>query len=123
MLTKYKRVLPRDLFNESKLLKCMGKLVIHLENEFRLVPSDDYYPSFDIRMDEDNNTLHLVGVRFTIEGKSFSLDSCGFFTPYNSKDQWPLKFHWDWEDYEVLESNGDLSPEFKTLMESLINNN
>ena len=95
MLTKYNRVLPRDLFNESKLLKCMGKLVIHLENEFRLVPSDDYYPSFDIKMNEDNNTLHLVGIRFIIGYGSFELNSSDFFTPYNSKDQWPLKFHRD----------------------------
>lgn len=121
MLIKYNRVAPRDLFNESKLLKCMGKLVIHLENEFRLVPSNDDYKSFDVRLNQDNNTLHLINIRFIIEGKSFSLDSPSFFIPYNSKGNWPLKFHWDWEDHDVLDSEGELDYEFKLLLKSIIN--
>ena len=119
-LIKYDRVAPRDLFNESKLLKCMGKLVIHLENEFRLVPIDSHYKSFDIRLNRYDNTLHLVNIQFIIEGKSFILDSSSFFVPYSSKDQWPLKFHWDWEDHDVLDSDGELDYEFKVLLKGII---
>ena len=29
----YKRVLPRDLFNEAKLLKCLGRLCLLIEDD------------------------------------------------------------------------------------------
>lgn len=30
-LSNYERVVPRDLFNEANLLKCIGKLVLEIE--------------------------------------------------------------------------------------------
>ena len=36
MKAKYTRVLPRDLFNEAKLMKCMGLLTLLIHDE--LIP-------------------------------------------------------------------------------------
>lgn len=44
MTSSYRRVLPRDLFNEAKLLKCLGQLSLMIHDgkcELRVEHSDE----------------------------------------------------------------------------------
>lgn len=58
----YNRVIPRDLFNESSLLKCLGRLYICLENtpghaaELQQVGRE-----FDIRQSDDDGSIYAAG--------------------------------------------------------------
>jgi hypothetical protein len=51
----YLRIIPRDLFNESNILKCYGQLYLELEKhgkEDMLVEERDFTHSFNISQDE-----------------------------------------------------------------------
>lgn len=60
MYTQYQRVLPRDLFNESKLLKCIGQLVLLIHdgncpNGLAFTHHDEDDEPFIIRLMEDGH--------------------------------------------------------------------
>lgn len=69
---KHKRVIPRDFFNESKLLKCLGKLhlqLMHLqetERPFVIVQFDN--ESFNIKQDDGDGVLLQRGYFRPISG-------------------------------------------------------
>ena len=81
----YQRVLPRDLFNESKLLEQIGRicLAIH-DNEIALNFEHDG-EEFDINL-TDCGKLYISNISFTNkEGECIA-----FTTNYNSRDKNPL---------------------------------
>lgn len=114
----YTRVVPRDLFNESKLLKCLGQLVLIIEdyvdcNRVRCPKNLRYEQSepgeFRIDQDSYNGGLFLVsGLSFFLGAHLLELRSV-----YNSKEPYPLVFiNFDDDEEPVFLPNGGLSPEF-----------
>lgn len=115
MDTEYTRVIPRDLFNESKLLKCIGQLVLLIHDGNRpngLDFTHDDEP-FDIRLMEDGH-LRIANIKFKINGK-FVL----FKTVYNRKSNYPLLCEHNYCEYEVFDDAGKYTEEFITFCNTL----
>jgi hypothetical protein len=113
----YQRVLPRDAFNESKLLKCIGKLTLLIEDG--LIPWLSY--EFDQNNYEDAIDERSTGFRIwknDSDGSIF-ITNLGIYyrdkkllnhrIPLNSKAPWPLFFtNRNYEDLEVFDDEGNL---------------
>lgn len=112
----YNRVLPRDFFNESKLLKCLGQLcVLELpEIVFNDEIMEEDGPGFRIEIDEDNGWLFVANVEVYLYDTELFL-----YSPYNSKENYPLMFvkNEDYESMRVFTEYGNLSKDFKKFME------
>lgn len=84
----YIRVIPRDFFNEAKLLKCMGQLSLAILDckvpqgiELRIEENGD---PFEIRLSDDGN-LHVANYETFVNGRVTT-----FYTHYNSKLNYPF---------------------------------
>jgi len=128
-MSDYKRVLPRDLFNEALLLKCLGKLHVFDVDEFlpglthrheypehmEPEPEEEPYPGFYITQDCDGN-ISVANLIYQLRGEPLV-----FFCQLNDKDHWPLQFIFGDEEDEafaegpVFTEDGKLSVEFKAL--------
>jgi hypothetical protein len=117
MNTKYERVIPRDLFNESKLLKCMGRLILLIHDN--LIPVEmmfkDNGKPFKIAL-MDEGALTIVNLRIFIKGQSFI-----FKTIYNSKANYPLYVERDYCDYLVFDEKGEFDKQFVDFCNSVQN--
>ena len=72
--TNYKRVLPRDLFNEAKLLKCVGKIVLLIEDE--MIPVTYHYDNtltdnFIVGQNQSDGSFFVKNISFFAAGKFF----------------------------------------------------
>lgn len=118
----YRRVLPRDLFNESKLLKCVGQLVLLLhdgkapdglvfdEETFQLEHGGT---GFKIHQADHDGSLSISNMNFYLRGKRLT-----FSTLYNSKEPYPFYLTTeDYEDVPVLEDDGTFTADFITWCE------
>ena len=113
-MTKYLRVVPRDFFNEAKLLKCLGRLSLFILDSRdgihrHLFEEYDHKP-FDIRQTEDGDTFVLnYKVYFMRNKKQVRL-----YSFMNSKENYPLYFvNEDSESYDyVFDEEGDFTKEF-----------
>lgn len=107
----YMRVIPRDLFNEASLLKCLGRLYLVTENlaAVRLVHNERQ--PFDVVQDDADGSICCINVGIVINGKSYSHSR-----PLNSRDDWPLYISRDDDEWPVFDDYGNLSPEFKALL-------
>lgn len=116
----YSRVIPRDLFNEANLLKCLGRLWICLDSRRDLPcqlgaiktdydPGDHTGEAFHIVMNEGDGSLSVANLPFHIRGDLFTLSR-----PLNSRDPWPLYCESPNGEtcLEVFDSDGNLSAEF-----------
>lgn len=111
-MNTYERVFPRDLFNEAKLLKCIGQVMLLAHNynapiKFKLV-SDLGYNGFVIEQYESDGSLYVANHDFTVNGDTYHI-----YTPYNSKDNYPLKITAGDEDFDVLDMAGNFSEDFR----------
>lgn len=115
METEYTRVVPRDLFNESKLLKCIGQLVLLIHDGNRPNGLDFIHDDepFDIRLLEDGHLI-IKNIRFKIKNKYILFKSL-----YNSKRPYPLLCEHDYCEYEVFDDAGKYTDEFITFCNSL----
>ncbi len=111
----YKRVIPRDLFNEAKLLKCLGMiaLIAHekgLPNSWTLEHRNGW-EAFTIQQDNSDGSLYCgnVFLRHTPTAKTLL-----FNTPLNSREPHPLYIirQSDDEVIEVFAMDGTLSSQF-----------
>jgi hypothetical protein len=107
--SSYLRVIPRDLFNESKLLKCLGKISLYIHDNL-LAPYnasnelENPEEGFIIEQSPDDGSIHCSNYIFMINGQPVSL-----YTPLNSRGNWPLLT----DNYiNVFEDDGTLSDEF-----------
>lgn len=110
----YRRVIPRDLFNEAKLLKCLGRLVLKIHDG--MLPDltfshDDDGEAFDIEQGECGE-LEVTNLHF-FTGKGIQVY---FHTTYNSKMDYPLLGNIGWDEAYVFDDNGELTTEFKDLI-------
>jgi hypothetical protein len=112
----YIRVLPRDLFNEAKLLKCMGKLtlLIHDGKLPKLNVEFDDQP-FDIVQNPADGSISVNNITVTIK----NLNGMDLHTPLNSKANWPLYAIIGDKVYSVFTEEGELDEEFTALFESV----
>lgn len=107
----YQRVIPRDLFNEGNLLKCVGKLWIETER-FRedVIRFEHDGEPFDIGQDEDGS-IRLNNVTVYVHNEPH-----GFYRPLNSHQPWPLYMETDGDTIAVFtdeeDHGGELSREF-----------
>lgn len=109
----YIRVIPRDFFNESKLLKCLGKLSLNiLDNKDHvkkyLTEQFDNVDSFNIQQDESSGDIYCINYNLFNElGDEILLSSL-----LNSKLNWPLLFETDSIKELVFQDDGEFSQEF-----------
>lgn len=113
----YERVVPRDFFNEAKLLKCMGRLALLVLD--RTVPNglnieiEESGEPFEIDL-TDGSELFVANYPVTVNGyEAF------FFTAYNSKAAYPFYCRINDIDYEVFTDSGDWHPDFIQLSKEL----
>lgn len=116
--TAYTRVLPRDLFNEAKLLKCLGLLCLLIHDGLTPVPmsvNDELGPQdgFCIGLMEDGY-LAVANLDIFIRGERHS-----FRTQYNSKENYPLYVTFDYVDYLVFDEQGKWDQEFINFCNTL----
>lgn len=115
----YQRVIPRDLFNEAKLLKCLGALALHIHDYRPAGVTLNHFAEdegFRIEQNPDSGALYCSNLELTAHGTVIGLS-----TPYNCKDAYPLNFADDSaeEDGRVFNEDGSLSNEFRNLIASL----
>lgn len=106
----YTRVIPRDFFNEAKLLKCMGLLSLkildaNVPEEIKITMEDSGDP-FEVHL-SDEGSLFLTNYRTRINGVPVV-----FKTTYNSKSNYPFFCEYDYCDYAVFTEDGDFDDEF-----------
>lgn len=110
-MVTYTRVVPRDFFNESKLLKCLGKFEICVIDKMcdglPIVTDMNGSQSFNIQQDPTDGSLYCSNYRATLGDEEIWL--C---IPYNSKDEWPLLARFRGEEYCVFDKQGKFMPNF-----------
>jgi|SRR5580692_2783231 hypothetical protein len=112
----YLRVLPRDLFNEAKLLKCIGQLALSIHDGFPLKGMTMYHEGdpFDITL-LDDGYLAVRNIDFAI-GETQLV----FKSQYNSKANYPLYCEHDYCEYLVFDEQGKFTQEFITFFNDLV---
>ncbi len=109
--SNFQRVIPRDFFNEAKLLKCYGvlALAIHksaLPTKVKISIEESGEP-FDIVM-ADGYGLTVKNYPITVNGEIIL-----FYTTYNSKDNFPFYCQVNGEEVEVFDNLGDFTMDFR----------
>lgn len=123
---RFKRVIPRDLFNEAKLLKCLGQLALVLHDGKdavgRSLPpgwkiefiEPEYADGFRVVQNPADGGLSCAAVRALFRGRPVRL-----WTVYNCRDPYPLCFdvagEKEWTDGRVFNDNGHLHLDILTL--------
>jgi hypothetical protein len=124
----YQRVIPRDLFNEAKLLKCLGQLALLIHEgrgirwPIRLEEEDGGAP-FAIELDAENHGLAAPGLRLVVRLPGAEEPAEVYlYSPYNSKKPYPLHFVPP-DEYgdigNVFNDDGTLSREFCACLDRL----
>ena len=110
----YRRVIPRDLFNEANLLKCYGQLYLVTEKyvEILLDYDEESEEPFYVRQNDSDGSLSIDNIDFFVHGRWVAL-----FRPINSREPWPLYARVDDHEFPVFNERGALSDEFKAFME------
>lgn len=118
----YRRVIPRDLFNEGNLLKCYGQLYLCLEKldipeEYvRLVHMDEMDMDmtgegqtipFIISQDESDGSLTIDNVMLQVDKEPVHL-----YRPLNSREPFPLYAQFGDTTLEVFTISGNLNQGF-----------
>ncbi len=111
---QHNRVIPRDFFNEAKLLKCMGVLALSvLDNTMPdgidILIEESGQP-FDIVLDEMWGLLIVSNYRVSINDEEYMVG-----TTYNSKEAFPFVVVVEDTEYEVFNEQGKFSHEFIEL--------
>lgn len=117
----YFREIPRDLFNEANLQKCLATASINAETtpgvEVEFLSSDGY-DSFDIYMNEDDGSLRIRNVVVQVHGEIVDV-----FRPLNSREAYPLLFtiekDGDYDCLKVFTPEGKFSDDFQNYVESM----
>jgi len=106
-MSTYKRVVPRDLFNEAKLLKCLGRIQILIEDRKLMLESEFDGDRFLIEQDDSDGSLFCTNLKFTLGDQEIY-----FFTDYNSKLNYPIIARYLGETYYALSEDGNWMPDW-----------
>lgn len=107
----YHRVLPRDLFNEAKLFKCLGRLFLmeadgQLPDNVRLIHNTNRSEGFIVSQDPSDGSLYVENISIFIDDIYWN-HSCD----YNSKRDYTLRIMGpDDSEFYVFDKNGKLMP-------------
>lgn len=109
----YKRVIPRDLFNDGNLLKCYGQLFLNLEK----MGMDDALQyeggAFNIDQGPSGETF-IKNIALIVGGEEVELNR-----PINSRGAFPLyAINEDGDEIEVFNNDGSLSVDMVHLLTS-----
>lgn len=108
----YVRVVPRDLFNEAKLLKCLGKISISIHNDKIKAEQELEMPDYGfIIVQNDSGDISCENYHVYKDGLELY-----FFTPLNSRLPWPLVLQIDDELIDVFEDDGSFTDTFLGMM-------
>ena len=105
----YQRVIPRDLFNEAKLLKCLGMLALY-ELNMGLpegVRIDHHGDAFNIMQDDSSGDITCQNLRLEVKGRRLYL-----WTPMNCREPHPLYIVINHEEIECFDDEGKVSNTF-----------
>jgi len=101
----YLRVIPRDLFNDASLLKCLGQLYLALEtintSNISLECEED---DFGIDQCPDSGHTFAANVALWVKGNVYLP-----YRPLNSRAPWPLYLENDGEEIAIFTDDGRLS--------------
>lgn len=110
----YKRVIPRDLFNEGNLLKCYGQLYIELEKlgmENNLL-YDNATGAFCTYQFSEDGSLTLLNVALVAHGSTVKL-----VRPLNSRQPYPLWAYPNEErEIQVFDDSGRFTPDMLSFL-------
>lgn len=116
-MTNYIRVIPRDLFNEAKLLKCVAMLYLAGERlpEGELVVEErmgeDERQGWNIVQNPADGSISVANVAILLRGRALHC-----FTPLNSRRPHPLYAQLDGGDpVEVFDGEGYCTADFLAL--------
>jgi hypothetical protein len=112
----YRRVIPRDLFNEANLLKCYGTLYIALDH---MLPNGGFdvedVEQFEIVQSPEDGSIFIDNLTVTLGKRSFRLKR-----PLNARRPYPLYAHDisdpDFDPVDVFTDEGALTEEFLALV-------
>jgi len=114
----YTRVIPRDFFNESKLLKCFGQLSLKVLDD--MLPEnikihiEENGEAFQIEMDEVSEGLVITNIKTTVNDEQVL-----FYTIYNSKDSYPFYCLHGSELIQVFNEHGEFAEEFISYFQNI----
>jgi hypothetical protein len=120
----YNRVLPRDLFNEAKLLKCLGRLSLMVHEGLAgplKVQHKHSNRSFRVGQDQSDGSIRCTNVLFYVRREG-NFAFVTLYSPLNSRLEYPLMFLDErpgGEDGRVFAADGKLTPEFRALIQHL----
>lgn len=109
----YIREIPRDLFNEAKLLKCLGKLYIEAERtksvKIEFIAHGD--ERFDVQQNEGDGSIFVANIEVSVAGHEVQV-----YTGLNSRDEWPLWAAFeDREPVKVFDDHGRFTADFLSI--------
>jgi hypothetical protein len=111
----YTRIIPRDLFNEGNLLKCLGQLYIKLETAGKHhAVFDEDSDDFAIEQDQNDGSISATGVTFSIRRCRMRL-----YRPLNARAPWPLWMALEDSDADpisVFNDDGNLSEDMRAAI-------
>lgn len=109
----YDRKIPRDFFNEAKLLKCMGVLSLKiLDNQTPEgidIQIEETGEAFNIELMEDGH-LTVTNYNVSVNDEIVTMKST-----YNSKSNFPLICQYEYDEVPVFDDNGNFDEEFIEL--------
>ena len=105
----YDRVIPRDLFNEAKLLKCLAQLCLLIHNGKCSVLFDHNGNEFEIDQHSHDGSIYCTNILFcTAHGRHLDMS-----TVLNSREPFPLLLSdEDGVEIEVFNHYGELTDDF-----------
>ena len=117
-MKNYSRVIPRDLFNEAKLLKCMGQLCLKIHDgelhEYEPQVLHDGDP-FKIEL-LDDGSLYILNIRINF----FHSISAFFKTTQNSKLPYPFfLIDEEYVEYRVFNDDGSFHEDFLLFLKDV----
>lgn len=115
----YRRVIPRDLFNEASLLKCLGQLWLKTEiyqgQSPRRVLILHTGHEWNIHQNDADGSIHSGSITVIICGQAYD-----HYRPLNSREPWPLwltlRCDPDAEAFEAFTDEGELHPDLLALI-------
>lgn len=109
----YRRVIPRDLFNEGNLLKCYGQLYLNLE-KLRLEECLEHHADTDqfrIRQNEEDGSLTIQNVILVVRGRQVKLSR-----PLNARSPYPLWAIVEDDELQVFNTDGTFTDEMREFL-------
>jgi hypothetical protein len=108
----YQRVIPRDLFNEANLLKCLGKVYLNLENlniqDVELIHDGG---RFNIEQDECSGVIYATNIYLSVRETTYH-----FIRPLNSRGEWPLYMVDNSNEIDVFNPDGSFTRELISVL-------